>query len=457
MLRAGPLSQSLLRLSLQSSPSSLAPFGSRLFTAARPSLYEVLNVRRGASRKEIKASFVALMQTKGGSASAEERAVLEDAYRTLSVGVSRKAYDAQLGREPRFARANVDALQLYQSKFGFLHLPRNYCLPTTSPDGSIPDSLLGFPLEKESRRWRTQARLGILHPADVLRLDAMGFEWVHITASWLLRKSQLAIYKKLHGVVMVPGKFVVPADTPSWPAPYWGAKLGLAVNNMRRKKQRRFRPFWSELQDLEFDFAAQIDRRSFDTVVAALRVFKARPEFARYRGDDGSLHVPSRFVVPGDGGEDGAAGLGSGSGSGAQVDSDTGSTSSRSRAGPPWPKETWGLRLGKVVHNMHHQNTFADDERRAVLEEIGIRRRLLPGGPGRGGGGGGGGGEDGSDSDSDSDSDSSSDSEDSGDGDDKDEDEGEHKDDEKDRDKDKERDKEDNEDEDEEDEERRRR
>ena len=53
---------------------------------------------------------------------------------------------------------------------------------------------------------------------------------------------------------------------------------------------------------------------------------------------NGNLEIPQKFVVP-------------------SGDSD-------------WPKETWGLKLGGVLHNIRHNGSFAD--RHEELIEVGV-------------------------------------------------------------------------------------
>ena len=69
-------------------------------------------------------------------------------------------------------------------------------------------------------------------------LDAMGFVWDGRERRWEDILSALAQYKQLHGDLLVPRAFVVPAMAP-WAREAWGMKLGNVVSDDQSKKQSK--------------------------------------------------------------------------------------------------------------------------------------------------------------------------------------------------------------------------
>ena len=72
-------------------------------------------------------------------------------------------------------------------------------------------------------------------PGRRAELDAMGFVWGKLERRWELTRDALAVYKELHGDLLVPKAFVVPSETP-WPAEAWGLKLGNRVVAIRTQE-----------------------------------------------------------------------------------------------------------------------------------------------------------------------------------------------------------------------------
>ena len=149
---------------------------------------------------------------------------------------------------------------------------------------------------------------------------------------WQCVLQSLVAYKKLHGDLEVPYRFVVPSEAP-WPAEVWGLKLGSRVSNIRSQEifvkehpERR-----AELDAMGFVWDG-LERR-WELVRDALGVYKEL---------HGDLEVPYLFVVP---------------------------------SAATWPAEAWGLKLGSRVQKIRSQEYFVKEhpERRAELDEVGFR------------------------------------------------------------------------------------
>ncbi len=126
-------------------------------------------------------------------------------------------------------------------------------------------------------------------------------------------------YKELHGHMRVTRSFVVPWSR-DWPEELWGLRLGNLVDMIRRGRSHKDKK--KELEAAGFDFAKQAavagNATGWEVVKAALLA---------YKGLVGDLLVPPTFVVPHD-------------------DPET------------WPESTWGVKLGFVVHNIRHADTY---------------------------------------------------------------------------------------------------
>eukprot|EP00596_Hydrurales_sp_CCMP1899_P006115 CAMPEP_0119052184 /NCGR_PEP_ID=MMETSP1177-20130426/73569_1 /TAXON_ID=2985 /ORGANISM="Ochromonas sp, Strain CCMP1899" /LENGTH=217 /DNA_ID=CAMNT_0007031673 /DNA_START=834 /DNA_END=1484 /DNA_ORIENTATION=- len=125
--------------------------------------------------------------------------------------------------------------------------------------------------------------------------------------------------------MLVPQRFVVPVNDIIWPKETWGMKLGTVVSNIRAGTS-----YVAKREDLEsigFDFNSQ--QIGYEAIRAALM---------KYKDLKGDMLVPHNFVVASD--------------------------------NIIWPKETWGMKLGRDVINIRAGNSWKD--KREDLESIGF-------------------------------------------------------------------------------------
>jgi hypothetical protein len=129
--------------------------------------------------------------------------------------------------------------------------------------------------------------------------------------------------------MLVPSKFVVPADEITWPEEIWGMKFGAIVNNIRRGKN--YVDNRADLESIGFDFNRQENgyKYKYRIIRAALQNFKEL---------NGDMLVPAKFVVPAD--------------------------------DVKWPEEMWSMKLGNIARNLRAGKTHLKN--RADLESIGF-------------------------------------------------------------------------------------
>lgn len=226
-------------------------------------------------------------------------------------------------------RAKVSALREYARKFGMMHVPRNYTFSAT--DESLQEELRGFSLYTEANLWRRLKTRRLLHRQDVVELTELGFEWDIRQAQYLTRKHQLTVYKDIYGDLNVPSLFRVPENAPKWPEPYWKLPLGSSVADMRRPKRALFRQHLGDMaKDLSLDISPRIGQRDADSMLTALRAYRAK------HGND--AHIPQNYSVP-----------------------DT----------EEWPILARNVKLGQIVKNFKYKKIYW--KHREVLRSLGIR------------------------------------------------------------------------------------
>jgi hypothetical protein len=88
-------------------------------------------------------------------------------------------------------------------------------------------------------------------------LTALGFSYMRQSTGfgWEVVKSALDRYKELEGNIRDKRSFVIPSDTPDWPANLWGIKLGSVVHNIRNCGH--YHSHRDELEAMGFDYTAQ--------------------------------------------------------------------------------------------------------------------------------------------------------------------------------------------------------
>ena len=178
---------------------------------------------------------------------------------------------------------------------------------------------------------RTKKKNGALPHADIAQLDALRFVWSMPEWRWQCVLQSLVAYKKLHGDLQVPKAFVVPSEAP-WPKDAWGVKLGHRVHNIRSR---------GDFVKDEPERRAELDALGFVWDDLERRWEEMRDALAVYKELHGDLQVTRAFVVP---------------------------------AEAPWPKEAWGMKLGKRVNGIRAKEHYVKDEpeRRAELDALGF-------------------------------------------------------------------------------------
>jgi hypothetical protein len=111
-------------------------------------------------------------------------------------------------------------------------------------------------------------------------------------------------YKEIYGDMLVPSSFSIPVDCHDWPKETRGLRLGKVVGNIR--SGRSYSAMRDELISIGFDY--KTPRKECRNMKVGL---------LRYKEIHGDLLVPTAYCVP--------------------VEDDL------------WPKQTWGLKLGRAV------------------------------------------------------------------------------------------------------------
>ncbi|KAF0694331.1 Aste57867_14784 [Aphanomyces stellatus] len=183
--------------------------------------------------------------------------------------------------------------------------------------------------------FRNERRRGLVSREIEARLDAVGFVWDLRELQWRENLRAVETYKSIHGDVLIPITFVVPAAaSSSWPKDLWGKRLGSLVNRLRLQQATMPPERKKALDDLGFVW--DVLALNWDVNRLALETFLAQ---------HGHLRVPSSFVVP---------------------DHD-----------PSWPAATWGKPLGATVATLRRDVQSIDAARRAVLDAMGFQWRLV--------------------------------------------------------------------------------
>jgi len=120
-------------------------------------------------------------------------------------------------------------------------------------------------------------------------------------------------YKKIHGDLFIPKLYTIPSSDNKWDNEYWGFKLGLYVQLLRKNfKNKKIKP--KELLDIGFIWDVH-ESRYLQIKLALLTYFYL----------NGDMLVPCNFIVP---------------------------------TNLYWPKEIHGLKLGNKVHHIRFQNQY---------------------------------------------------------------------------------------------------
>ncbi|TYZ63387.1 hypothetical protein PybrP1_001923 [[Pythium] brassicae (nom. inval.)] len=156
--------------------------------------------------------------------------------------------------------------------------------------------------------------------ATLAELDALGFplvpDWSRFQWEQVALRA-LREFKRVHGHLRVPRRFVVPAGDAAWPRAAWGYKLGAHVNQLRARTARLPRYQREALERVGFAWQAVRDTWT-QRFLPALRQFRAL---------HGHVNVPQAFVVP--------------------------------VADPAWPHERlYGFQLGRMVNRVRSGDAY---------------------------------------------------------------------------------------------------
>ncbi|OQR84709.1 Carboxyvinyl-carboxyphosphonate phosphorylmutase [Thraustotheca clavata] len=151
--------------------------------------------------------------------------------------------------------------------------------------------------------------------------------WFCVEYEWQLKLAALTTYKKLHGNLLIPKKFVVPTNDRQWPKDTWNITLGLLVTNLRSRQSNLTLERRNGFERLGFVWNT-FDRLWQDQI-EALNVYKSIYS---------DVNVPLSFVVHTD--------------------------------DPRWPKHLHNVPLGRLVRYLRYDTN--DEERIDKLKSMGF-------------------------------------------------------------------------------------
>ena len=140
-----------------------------------------------------------------------------------------------------------------------------------------------------------------------------------------------SVYKQIFGNLLVPVDFMVPSDS-RWPQNIWNFELGSHAQHIRHKRNSASISRNLKESLTEIGFVWDVRSAGFDNVHAAL---------LKYKEIHGDLLVPQNFIVP------------------------TGEKSG-------FPKELWGLNLGKKVKSIRRAEQYYNLNQSSVLDRLGF-------------------------------------------------------------------------------------
>jgi hypothetical protein len=218
------------------------------------------------------------------------------------------------------------ALLKYKGLKGDMLVPQKFVVPAddiTWPEEEMWSMNLG--------RVVMDIRGGRSHVKKRADLESIGFDYnpQQKGYGYEVIKAALLNYKNINGDMLVPSKFVVPADDIKRPEEeMWGMNLGILVMNIRAGRSHVKKR--ADLESIGFDFNPQLKRYEYEVTKAAL---------LNYKVINGDMLVSKRFVVPTD--------------------------------DIKWPEvEMWSMNLGTVVMHIRAGNSHV--KKRPDLESIGF-------------------------------------------------------------------------------------
>jgi len=219
----------------------------------------------------------------------------------------------------------LEALETYKQLYGDILVPHKFQVPSGNPKWPKGTWKLKLGLAVSSIR----SRRNELPWERYDELNKLGFDWDPLESQWQLKMLAFETFRRIYGHLLVPRKFQVPENCLEWPKDVWGLNLGLAVTNIRC---RRNELSWERCEDLE---KLGIDWEPLESQwqlkIIALRIYK------EIYGD---IHVLSKFQVP--------------------------------KNDFKWPQETWELKLGQFVSDIRSRRDELTLMRCQELEKLGI-------------------------------------------------------------------------------------
>ncbi|TDH69329.1 hypothetical protein CCR75_003933 [Bremia lactucae] len=226
------------------------------------------------------------------------------------------------------------SLHTFLAQKKHLLVPNKFKVPHGDPQW--PQKAWGYRLGLYCKMLRARRSSGKSLPLFALEeLEALGFPWTMWQYKWdLLVLPSLIRFREINGHCDVPWNFVVPEGDNAWPKCLWGLKLGYLVRGIKHSNTYRAQVERSHEILMDIGFSTQ----RWDTRMWDNKIFPALKAFKR---EFGHCNVPNYFIVPNE---------------------------------SPWPEATRGLRLGKVIINIHsvgnyERMTSRDKEK---LKELGV-------------------------------------------------------------------------------------
>jgi hypothetical protein len=207
----------------------------------------------------------------------------------------------------------VSALLTYKSIYGDMLVPSSFIVPENDDDDRWSPSQRGMRLGKIVGNIRN----GGAYEEQKSYLASIGFDFGSQFTSWEELSAALSAYRQLYGDLEIPRDFRVPINDSSWAQGLWGMNLGCTVSNIRHLKT--WKRYHKELKALGVSFEKRQRRYEWKVV---------RKAILRYKKLYDCIRVPRSYVIPHNDGN--------------------------------WSSDLWGIKLGQVVYNIRHLNSFSE-------------------------------------------------------------------------------------------------
>ncbi|KAE9050992.1 hypothetical protein PR003_g17146 [Phytophthora rubi] len=239
----------------------------------------------------------------------------------------------------KWDRIILPALREFYRVHGHTDVPHDFIVPIG--DEAWPKLAWGSQLGQTVVKIRHREAYSTQRCMSKEELDRMGFcydmsiperDWTEKTLP------SIRVYRQVFGDCIIPMLFIVPS-LPPWPEKAWGMALGAAVSKCRGGTYY-------------MDQVAR-DREVLDSVGFVWDCNEAVwnevifPALEAYVDVHKNGKVPYGFVVPSE---------------------------------DPWPRKSWGKRLGDALSRMRNKGTYFEQYGRDIekLDELGLKLKLLP-------------------------------------------------------------------------------